>query len=71
MGVRIMERAREPLYHAVLVTLIPALRGRPLSSPWWLFTLDRLGLLLYILNVVVIAVAGKILSRYMPTSRRV
>jgi len=67
MGVRIMERARDRFITAVLVTLIPCAARTTVIFALVAFYLGPLkALLLYILNVVVIAVAGKILSRYMP-----
>ena len=67
MGVRIMERARDRFITAVLVTLIPCAARTTVIFALVAFYLGPLkALLLYVLNVVVIAVAGKILSRYMP-----
>ena len=67
MGVRIMERARDRFVTAVLVTLIPCAARTTVIFALVAFYLGPLkALLLYVLNVVVIAVAGKILSRYMP-----
>jgi ferrous iron transport protein B len=67
MGVRIMERARDRFITAVLVTLIPCAARTTVIFALVAFYLGPLkALLLYVLNVVVIAVAGKILSRVMP-----
>jgi len=67
MGVRIMERARDRFVTAVLVTLIPCAARTTVIFALVAFYLGPLkALSLYVLNVVVIAVAGKILSRYMP-----
>jgi ferrous iron transport protein B len=67
MGVRIMERARDRFITAVLVTLIPCAARSTVIFALVAFYLGPFkALLLYILNVVVIAVAGKILSHYMP-----
>lgn len=67
MGVRIMERARDRFVTAVLVTLIPCAARTTVIFALVAFYLGPLkALLLYVLNVVVIAVAGKILSRLMP-----
>jgi len=67
MGVRIMERARDRFVTAVLVTLIPCAARTTIIFALVAFYLGPLkALLLYVLNVVVIAVAGKILSRFMP-----
>jgi ferrous iron transport protein B len=67
MGVRIMERARDRFVTAVLVTLIPCAARTTVIFAVVAFYLGPLkALLLYVLNVVVIAAAGKILSRFMP-----
>jgi len=67
MGVRIMERARDRFITAVLVTLIPCAARSTVIFALVAFYLGPLrALLLYILNVVVIAAAGKILTRFMP-----
>jgi ferrous iron transport protein B len=67
MGVRIMERARDRFITAVLVTLIPCAARTTVIFALVAFYLGPLkALLLYVLNVVVIAAAGKILSHYMP-----
>jgi ferrous iron transport protein B len=67
MGVRIMERARDRFITAVLVTLIPCAARTTVIFALVAFYLGPLrALLLYVLNVVVIAGAGKLLSRYMP-----
>ncbi len=67
MGVRIMERARDRFITAVLVTLIPCAARTTIIFALVAFYLGPLrALLLYILNVVVIAAAGKILTRFMP-----
>jgi ferrous iron transport protein B len=67
MGVRIMDRARDRFITAVLVTLIPCAARTTVIFALVAFYLGPLkALLLYVLNVVVIAGAGKILSRYMP-----
>lgn len=67
MGVRIMERARDRFITAVLVTLIPCAARTIIIFAlvaYYLGPMRALGL--YVLNLVVIAGAGKILSRYMP-----
>jgi len=67
MGVRIMERARDRFITAVLVTLIPCAARTIIIFAlvaYYLGPMRALGL--YVLNLVVIAVAGKILSLYMP-----
>jgi ferrous iron transport protein B len=67
MGVRIMERARDRFITAVLVTLIPCAARTTVIFALVAFYLGPLrALLLYVLNLVVIAGAGKILSRFMP-----
>lgn len=67
MGVRIMERARDRFITAVLVTLIPCAARTTVIFALVAFYLGPLrALLLYILNIVVIAAAGKILARTMP-----
>ena len=67
MGVRIMERARDRFITAVLVTLIPCAARTTVIFALVAFYLGPLkALLLYALNVVVIAASGKILSRFMP-----
>ncbi len=67
MGVRIMERARDRFITAVLVTLIPCAARTTIIFALVAFYLGPLkALMLYVLNVVVIAGAGKILSHYMP-----
>jgi ferrous iron transport protein B len=67
MGVRIMERARDRFVTAVLVTLIPCAARTTVIFALVAFYLGPFNaLLLYVLNIVVIAVAGKILSHYMP-----
>ena len=67
MGVRIMERARDRFVTAVLVTLIPCAARTTVIFALVAFYLGPLkALLLYVLNIVVIAAAGKILSRFMP-----
>ena len=67
MGVRIMERARDRFITAVLVTLIPCAARTTIIFALVAFYLGPMrALLLYVLNIVVIAGAGKILSRYMP-----
>jgi ferrous iron transport protein B len=67
MGVRIMERARDRFITAVLVTLIPCAARTTVIFALVAFYLGPLkALLLYVLNVVVIAASGKILSRFMP-----
>jgi ferrous iron transport protein B len=67
MGVRIMERARDRFITAVLVTLIPCAARTTVIFALVAFYLGPLrALLLYLLNLVVIAGAGKILSRFMP-----
>jgi len=66
MGVRIMERARDRFVTAVLVTLIPCAARTTVIFALVAFYLGPLkALLLYVLNVVVIAAAGKILSHYL------
>jgi len=67
MGVRIMERARDRFITAVLVTLIPCAARTTVIFALVAFYLGPLkALLLYVLNIVVIAASGKILSRFMP-----
>ncbi|MGE5841889.1 MAG: ferrous iron transport protein B [Deltaproteobacteria bacterium] len=67
MGVRIMERARDRFVTAVLVTLIPCAARSTVIFALVAFYLGPFkALLLYFLNIVVIAVAGKVLSRFMP-----
>jgi ferrous iron transport protein B len=67
MGVRIMERARDRFITAVLVTLIPCAARTIIIFALVAFYLGPMRALgLYVLNLVVIAGAGKILSRYMP-----
>jgi ferrous iron transport protein B len=67
MGVKIMERARDRFITAVLVTLVPCAARTTVIFALVAFYLGPFkALLLYILNIVVIAVAGKILSRFMP-----
>lgn len=67
MGVRIMERARDRFITAVLATLIPCAARTIIIFALVAFYLGPMrALALYVLNIVVIAVAGKILSRYMP-----
>ncbi len=67
MGVRIMERARDRFITAVLVTLIPCAARTTVIFALVAFYLGPLkALLLYVLNVVVIAASGKLLSRFMP-----
>lgn len=67
MGVRIMERSRDRFITAVLVTLIPCAARTTIIFALVAFYLGPMrALSLYVLNIVVIAAAGKILSRYMP-----
>ena len=67
MGVRIMERARDRFITAVLATLIPCAARTTIIFALVAFYLGPMRALgLYVLNILVIAVAGKILSRYMP-----
>jgi ferrous iron transport protein B len=67
MGVRILERARDRFITAVLVTLVPCAARTTVIFALIAFYLGPLkALLLYALNIVVIAVAGKILSHFMP-----
>ncbi len=67
MGVRILERARDRFITAVLVTLIPCAARTTIIFALVAFYLGPLrALLLYVLNIVVIAAAGKILAHYMP-----
>jgi ferrous iron transport protein B len=67
MGVRILERKRDRFITAVLVTLIPCAARTTIIFALVAFYLGPLrALLLYVLNLVVIAGAGKILTRYMP-----
>jgi len=67
MGVRIMERARDRFITAVLVTLIPCAARTTVIFALVAFYLGPLrALLLYLLNIMVIAAAGKILARTMP-----
>jgi ferrous iron transport protein B len=67
MGVRIMERTRDRFITAVLVTLIPCAARTTIIFALVAFYLGPMrALLLYGLNIVVIAGAGKLLSRYLP-----
>lgn len=67
MGVKIIERARDRFITAVLVTLIPCAARSTIIFALVAFYLGPLkALLLYILNVVVIAAAGRVLSLTMP-----
>jgi ferrous iron transport protein B len=67
MGVRILERARDRFITAVLVTLIPCAARTTIIFALVAFYLGPLrALFLYVLNLVVIAGAGKILTHYMP-----
>ncbi|MFO7460301.1 MAG: ferrous iron transport protein B [Desulfatiglandales bacterium] len=67
MGVKIMERARDRFITAVLVTLIPCAARTIIIFALVAFYLGPMrALALYVLNIVVIAGAGKVLSRYMP-----
>jgi ferrous iron transport protein B len=67
MGVRIMERARDRFITAVLVTLIPCAARTTVIFALVAFYLGPLrALLLYLLNLLVIAGAGKVLTRFMP-----
>ncbi|MBN2034040.1 MAG: ferrous iron transport protein B [Deltaproteobacteria bacterium] len=67
MGVRIMERARDRFITSVLVTLIPCAARTTIIFALVAFYLGPIQALgLYVLNIVVIAGAGKILSHYMP-----
>jgi ferrous iron transport protein B len=67
MGVRILERARDRFVTAVLVTLIPCAARTTVIFALVAFYLGPLkALLLYVLNIVVIAASGKILTRFMP-----
>jgi ferrous iron transport protein B len=67
MGVRIMEKRRDRFVTAVLVTLIPCAARTTVIFALVAFYLGPIrALLLYVLNILVIAASGKILSRYMP-----
>lgn len=67
MGVRIMERSRDRFITAVLTTLIPCAARTTIIFALVAFYLGPLrALMLYVLNLVVIAAAGKLLARYLP-----
>ena len=67
MGVRIMERNRDRFITAVLITLIPCAARTTIIFALVAFYLGPMrALMLYLLNIVVIAAAGKFLSRYLP-----
>jgi len=67
MGVRIMERSRDRFITAVLTTLIPCAARTTVIFALVAFYLGPMrALMLYVLNIVVIAAAGKLLSRYLP-----
>lgn len=67
MGVRIMERNRDRFITAVLTTLIPCAARTTIIFALVAFYLGPMrALMLYVLNLVVIAAAGKLLSRYLP-----
>jgi ferrous iron transport protein B len=67
MGVRIMERSRDRFITAVLVTLIPCAARTTVIFALVAFYLGPMrALALYLLNIVVIGAAGKVLSRYLP-----
>lgn len=67
MGVRIMERSRDRFITAVLITLVPCAARTTIIFALVAFYLGPMrALMLYLLNIVVIAAAGKVLSRYLP-----
>jgi ferrous iron transport protein B len=67
MGVRIMERSRDRFITAVLATLIPCAARTTIIFALVAFYLGPMrALLLYVLNIVVIAASGKLLSRFLP-----
>lgn len=67
MGVRILETARDRTITAVLSTFIPCAARTTIIFAIVAFYLGPFyAALLYLLNLLVIAVAGKILSRFMP-----
>ncbi len=67
MGVRILEKARDRFITAILVTLIPCAARTTIIFALIAFYLGPgYALLLYLLNLVVIAGVGKGLSRMMP-----
>jgi len=69
MGVGIMERSRDRFITAVLVTLIPCAARTTIIFALVAFYLGPArALILYLLNIVVIAAAGKVLSRFLPDS---
>lgn len=67
LGVRILEKARDRFITAILVTFIPCAARTTVIFALIAFYLGPIyAFLLYLLNVVVIAVVGKVLSRVMP-----
>ncbi|MBN1102356.1 MAG: ferrous iron transport protein B [Deltaproteobacteria bacterium] len=67
MGVRILETARDRFITAVLSTFIPCAARTTIIFALVAFYLGPIhAALLYVLNLVVIAIAGKILSHFMP-----
>ena len=67
LGVQIIEKARDRFITAILATFIPCAARTTVIFALIAFYLGPVyAFLLYILNVVVIAIVGKILSRVMP-----
>ncbi|RJR39773.1 MAG: ferrous iron transport protein B [Desulfobacteraceae bacterium] len=67
MGVRILERGRDRFITAVLSTFIPCAARTTVIFAVVAFYLGPLyAAMLYLINLLVIAVAGKVLSRIMP-----
>ena len=67
MGVRILERGRDRFITAVLSTFIPCAARTTIIFAVVAFYLGPLyAVLLYLINLLVIAIAGKVLSRIMP-----
>jgi ferrous iron transport protein B len=67
MGVRILERGRDRFITAVLSTFIPCAARTTIIFAVVAFYMGPLyAVLLYLINLLVIAIAGKVLSRIMP-----
>ncbi len=67
LGVRIIEKARDRFITAILATFIPCAARTTVIFALIAFYLGPIyALLLYLLNVVVIAVVGKVLSQVLP-----
>jgi ferrous iron transport protein B len=67
LGVQIIEKARDRFITAILATFIPCAARTTVIFALIAFYLGPIyAFLLYLLNVVVIAVVGKVLSRVMP-----